>query len=102
MANKGKAYRIWKSKNKYISRIKECLHYWMVRDPSAPRGWRRAKNWKELDSNPSSGAKRYKNTPQKWTYRCNQYDAHKIVKGIRRETKNLTNNTLKQLDNDTV
>lgn len=102
MPNRGKAYRLWRSHSKYVSRIKKNLHYWMVKDESVPRKWRHAKNWKELDSDPTSNVKFYKKTAKKWTYRCDQYDAHKKVKDIRKESKDIENNTLKQSDDDTL
>ena len=102
MAKRGKAFRMWKSHTKYVSRINKNIYYWNIKDDNAPRGYRDAKNWKELDSDPSSKVKQYKKTATKWTYKCDQYDAHKKVKTLRKESKDLTNNTLKELDHDTL
>lgn len=94
MDKRGKAYRIWKGKLKYISRLNRNLYYWYVKDESAPTGWRLAKNWKELDT-PDSKAKQYKNISKKWTSIWDKLDAHLTIKKIRKETKDLTNNIFK-------
>lgn len=93
-----RAYRVWVNQLKYISRIKKNMYYWMVRDDSAPKGWRRPKNWKELDSDSKSKVKLYKKTSKFWRDKGNQIDAHRKVKTIREETKNI----LRDIDDDTL
>lgn len=94
MDKRGKAYRIWKDKLKYISRLNRNLYYWTVKDENAPKGWRGAKNWKELDT-PDSKAKQYKKTSTKWTSVWDKLDAHLKIKKIRKESRDLTNNVSK-------
>lgn len=88
---RGKAYRLWKNQSKYISRINRNLYYWTVKDESCPNGWRHAKNWKELDEDSDSKAKQYKKTSKFWREKWRQIEAHKNVKDIRKESKDLTN-----------
>ena len=49
MDKRGKAYRLWTAYLKYVSRLNRNLYYWSVKDENAPRGYRDAKNWKELE-----------------------------------------------------
>lgn len=102
MVNRNKAYRRWKGRAKYVSRINKNIYYWYIKDESCPNGWRKAKNWKELDSDPSSNIKFYKKTPKKWTYKCDQYNAKKVIKDLRREGKDISNNTLKENKYDSL
>ena len=92
MDKRGKAYRLWKNHLKYISRLNRNLYYWTVKDLSVPNKWRHAKNWKELDSDPTSKAKLYKKTSKFWRDKGGQIDAHRKVKSIREETKKILNN----------
>ena len=55
MDKRGKAYRLWTAYLKYVSRVNRNLYYWRVKDENAPRGYRDAKNWKELDADPELG-----------------------------------------------
>lgn len=95
MANRGKAYRLWMSYLKYVSRINRNLYYWNVKDESAPRGYRDAKNWKELDADPESKVKLYKKTSKHWREKWKQIESHYKIKKLRKESKDLENNTLK-------
>lgn len=89
-----KAYRMWKDQLKYISRLKKNLYYWTVKDESPPKGWRNAKDWRELDTS-DSVAKQYKKTPTKWSSVYDQMDAHMNVKRMRNDSKKIIDDYLK-------
>ena len=94
MGTRDKAYRRWKDRMKYISRLKKVLHYWVVKDKNAPYKWRNAKNWKELDTL-GSKAKQYKTVTKKWSYTYDKIESHIRNKKQRKEGKDITNNFLK-------
>ena len=95
MHKRGKAYRLWIAYLKYVSRINRNLYYWRVKDENAPRGYRDAKNWKELDADPESKVKLYKKTSKPWRDSWKHWDSRQKVKKVRKESRDLENNTLK-------
>lgn len=94
MKTRDKAYRRWKDRMKYVSRLKKVLYYWGVEDKNAPNKWRKAKNWKELDT-PDSKAKQYKTITRKWSYMYDKIESHIRNKKQRKEGKDISNNFLK-------
>ena len=86
--SKGRAYRRWKGFSKYISRLKENVHKWLIYDPSENRRspYRDAKNWKDLDEN-GKFTKQLKDTVTKYTGQYDKIEQHKKVKKSRREAK---------------
>ena len=95
MDKRGKAYRLWTAYLKYVSRINRNLYYWKVKDENSPRGYRDAKNWKELDADPESKVKLYKKTSKHWREMWKKIESHQKVKKTRKESRDLENNTLK-------
>lgn len=66
--SRGRAYNIWKSKSKYVSRLNKNLYWWKVESGETYNRLGRLiprfvtpKNWIELD-NGNKYAKRYKKT----------------------------------------
>lgn len=86
--SKGRAYRRWKGFSKYISRLKENLHKWLIYDQSENRRspYRDAKDWKDLDEN-GKFVKQLKDTVTRYTDPYNKIERHKKVKKSRREGK---------------
>lgn len=95
MDKRGKAYRLWTAYLKYVSRVNRNLYYWRVKDENTPRGYRDAKNWKELDADPSSKIKLYKKTSKFWRDASKKIESHQKIKTTRRESRDLENNALK-------
>lgn len=102
--SRGKAYNIWKSKTKYISRLKKCVYYWLVQDGVKVtkdgyiyKNWRKPKSWKELDEKGGHSKLLKKTvciTPKlKWE-KC---DDKKRIKDIRQESKDIID---EELNND--
>lgn len=87
---RGKAYRRWKTISKYITRLKNVAHKWVILDPSPNRKskYRDAKSWKDLDSN-SHHAKILKNTTVRSSSEFNKIDRHHAVKNARRDAKKI-------------
>ena len=95
MEKRGKAYKLWMGYLKYVSRINRNLYYWRVNDKNTPRGYRNAKNWKELDADSNSKIKLYKKTSKFWRDASRKIESHQKIKITRRESKDLENNALK-------
>ena len=95
---KGRAYRRWKGFSKYISRLKENVHKWLIYDTSEnrPSPYRDAKNWKDLDEN--GNIKPLKDTVTRNTYQYDKIERHKKVKESRREAKKTIDEELSVLD----
>lgn len=96
---KGRAYRRWKNISKYISRLKENVHRWLVYDPSQNRRspYRNAKDWKDLDEN-SKFVKVLKKTVTRYTDPYDKIERHKGIKKARREGKKIIDVELSTLD----
>lgn len=90
-----KAYRIWKDAMKYISKLKENYYYWIIKDSSAPKGYRKAKNWKEID-NDNSEAKLYKKTMVRLSSKWGKYEDHIRIKKLREESRKMIDDELKE------
>ena len=92
--NRGRAYRRWKTFTKYISKVKERMG-WYVEDPNAPRGRRKAKNWRELDTDDAHYVKGLKKTTTRWSSKWKDYEGHIRIKKLRQEGKNEIDEKLK-------
>lgn len=97
--SKGRAYRRWKGISKYISRLKENVHRWLVYDPSQNRRtpYRDAKDWRDLDENGKS-VKYLKDTVTRYTDPYDKIEQHKRIKEARREAKKVIDEELSTLD----
>ena len=95
---KGRAYRRLKGFSKYISRLKENVHKWLIYDQSEnrPSPYRDAKDWKDLDEN--ANVKSLKDTVTRNTYQYDKIERHKKVKESRREAKKTIDEELSVLD----
>lgn len=96
MDKRGKAYRLWTAYLKYVSRINRNLYYWRVKDENAPRGYRDAKNWKELDADPESKVKLYKKASKPWRDSWKHWDSHQKVKKTRKEFCGMVNGIMRK------
>ena len=105
--SRGKAYNIWKTKSKYISRLKKNMYYLLVADEEKVyyvkaskivikyrKNWRRPRTWKELDEK-GGQSKLLKKTPviykkSKWE----KVDDHARIKGLREESRKIIDEEL--------
>jgi hypothetical protein len=94
--SRGKAYNIWKTKSKYISRLKKNMYYWKVQDGErvnkfgyVAKVWKKPSSWKELDQK-GSHVKLYKKTasPEKRS-KWEEVDHHRYIKDMRDEGKRI-------------
>ena len=95
---KVRADRRCKGFSKYISRLKENVHKWLIYDQSEnrPSPYRDAKDWKDLDEN--ANVKSLKDTVTRNTYQYDKIERHKKVKESRREAKKTIDEELSVLD----
>ena len=62
--------------------------------------WRSPKDWKEADANKSTGAKTLKNTPTTDDWAWKDVEHKREIKKMRRESKDIINEELNELDKD--
>ena len=91
--SRGRAFNIWKSKSKYISRLKKNMYYWKVVDGETYNRfgvkvplWRKAVNWMELDQG-NKHAKKYKKTTTFYRDYWKQFEKRCENKKIRNQGK---------------
>ena len=91
--SRGRAFNIWKTQTKYISRLKENLHNWRIVDGEAVNrlgmtvpNWRRPLDWKELDQK-NKGAKAMRKTVNHYRDLWKQFEKHQTIKKKRQERK---------------
>ena len=94
MGKRGRAYRRWKTFTKFISKIKKRMG-WYVDDPNSPRGFREAKNWKELNTDDYHSIKMLKKTSTRWSSKWEDYEDHIRIKKLRKDGKNIIDEELK-------
>ena len=109
--SRGKAYNIWKTKSKYISRLKKNMYNMLVADEEKAyyvkaskiivkyyKNWRRPRTWKELDEK-GGHSKLLKKTPviykkSKW----DKVDDRNRIKDLREESRKLIDEELNNGD----
>ena len=101
--SRGKAYNIWKTKSKYISRLKKQMYFWLVVDDKKTivtktgkivKRWKKPATWRELDEK-GGHSKLLKKTSviykkHKWE---KEYD-HQRIKDLRDESKKIIDDEL--------
>ena len=103
--SRGKAYNIWKSKSKYISRLKKHMYYWLVvdsehrrKDGKLIKHWRRPKNWKELDQKNSHSKLLKKTTCIYKKHKWEKVYDHNRIKDLRDESRKIIDEELNKKD----
>lgn len=107
--SRGKAYNIWKTKSKYISRLKKNMYYLLVADEEKVysvktgkiikyKNWRRPRTWKELDEK-GGHSKLLKKTSVIWKKgKWEKADDHNRIKGLREESRKIIDEELNNGD----
>ena len=93
MEKRDRAYRRWKTFNKFVSRVKKRLD-WFVRDSTTPSGIREAKNWKELNTDDQHEIKMLKKTSIRYSSKWQDYYDHIKIKKLRKDGKNIIDEEL--------
>lgn len=89
MSNKrGRAYRRWKTFVKYVAKIKDRMG-WYVDDPTAPRGHRHPKFWKELDTDDTHEVKMLRKTSTRWSSKWEDCDDKRRIKKMRQDDRDV-------------
>lgn len=96
---KGIAYRRKISLTKYINRLKNVLHFWVIKTNDGIHRFKYPKNWKELDaSKENNHVKLYKTTTTHYKDKWKQVEKHMSHKRNRENGKKNLKTELNDID----